>query len=133
VLSISDLFISVTLNARLFYSAGASRLGANPFTVADCIGSASIWDGKGQLPAFERKRPPTEAASNPTVNGASSQQLLLAVFLHVNLGSFVGVMHGVKRMPPCGMCMMRRFFVMTALMMFCCFAVVTRGVRMVFC
>ena len=51
---------------------------------------------------------------------------------HVNLGSFVGVMPSVKRVSPCGVCMMGRFFVVPALMMLSCFAVVTRGMRMVF-
>jgi hypothetical protein len=48
-------------------------------------------------------------------------------------GGLVGVMPGVKRVPPCGMCMMGRFFVMSALMMLSCFAVVTRGMRMMLC
>ena len=63
----------------------------------------------------------------------ASQQLLLAVFFRVDLGSFVRVMPGVKRVAPCGMRMMGRFFVVSALVMFGCFAVVARGMRMVFC
>jgi hypothetical protein len=54
------------------------------------------------------------------------------VFLHVGLGGLVGVMSGVKSVPPCSMCMVGRFFVISALMVLSCFAVVTRGVRMVF-
>ena len=48
-------------------------------------------------------------------------------------GGLVGVIPGVKRVPPCGVCMMGRLFVMSALMMLSCFAVVTRGMRMMFC
>ena len=55
------------------------------------------------------------------------------MFFHVKLGSFVGVMPCVKRVPPCGVRMMSRFFVVSALMMLGCFAMVTRGMRMVFC
>jgi hypothetical protein len=55
------------------------------------------------------------------------------VLLHVRLGSFVGVMPSVKRVSPCGVCMMGRFFVVSGLMMLSCFAVVTRGMRMVLC
>jgi hypothetical protein len=55
------------------------------------------------------------------------------VVCHVNLGCFVGMMPSVKRVSPCGVCMMGRFFVVSALMMLGCFAVVTRGVRMVLC
>jgi len=51
----------------------------------------------------------------------------------MRLGSFVGVMPSVKRMSPCGVCMMSRLFVVSGLMMLCCFAVVTRGMRMVLC
>jgi hypothetical protein len=54
------------------------------------------------------------------------------MFLHVELGSFVGMMPGVKRVPPCRMCMMRRFFVRSTFMMLSCFAVVACGMRMVF-
>jgi hypothetical protein len=61
------------------------------------------------------------------------QYLLLAVFLHVRLGSFVGVMPGVKRVSPCGVCMMGRFFVLSGLMMLSCFAMVTRGMGMMLC
>jgi hypothetical protein len=55
------------------------------------------------------------------------------VVLHVKLGSFVGVMPRVKRVSPCGVCMMGRFFVVAGLMMLSCFAVVMRGMRMVLC
>ena len=41
------------------------------------------------------RRPPIQ-----TANG-TSRKLLLAVFLHVRLGSFVGVMPGVKRVCAC--------------------------------
>jgi len=63
-----------------------------------------------------KERPPMKAAQ---VNCNTSQfksrrwQLLLAVFLHVGLGSFVGVMPGVKRVPSCSVCMVRRFFVVS--------------------
>ena len=57
--------------------------------------------------------------------------LLLPVVIHVRLGSFVGMMPSVKRVSPCDVCMMSRFFVVSALMMLSCFAMVTRGVRMV--
>jgi hypothetical protein len=52
---------------------------------------------------------------------------------HVNLGGFVGVMPSVKRVSPRGMCMMGRFFVVSGFMMLRCFAVVTRGMRMMLC
>jgi hypothetical protein len=39
----------------------------------------------------------------------------------------------VKRVSPCGVCMMGRFFVLSGLMMFSCLAVVTRGMRMMLC
>ena len=48
----------------------------------------------------------------------------------MRLGSFVGVMPSVKRVSPCGVCMMSRFFVVPALMMLSRFAVVTRGMSM---
>ena len=51
--------------------------------------------------------------------------------LHVSLGSFVGMIPSVKRVPSCGMCMMGCFFVLSALVVLGCFGVVTRGVRMV--
>jgi len=54
------------------------------------------------------------------------------VFVHVGLGRFVGVMHGVKSVSPGSMRMVGRFFVMSAVMVLGRFAVVTRGVRMVF-
>ena len=52
---------------------------------------------------------------------------------HVNFGGFVGVMPSVKRVSPCGVCMMGRFFVLSGLMMLSCFAMVTRGMRMMLC
>lgn len=52
------------------------------------------------------------------------------MFLHVRLGRFVGVMPSVKRVSPCGVWIMGRFFVLSGLMMFSCLAVVTRGMRM---
>jgi hypothetical protein len=60
------------------------------------------------------------------------QPLLLAVIFHMRLRSFVGVIPGVKRVASCSVCMMGRFFVLSALMMLGCFTMVTRGVRMVF-
>ena len=42
-------------------------------------------------------------------------------------------MPGVKSVPPCGVCMVGRFFVKSALMMLSCFTVVTRGMCMAFC
>jgi hypothetical protein len=39
----------------------------------------------------------------------------------------------VKGVSPCGVCVMGRFFVVSALMMLSCFTVVTRGMRMVLC
>ena len=39
----------------------------------------------------------------------------------------------MKRVSSCGMCMMGRFFVVSSLMMLSCFAVVTRGMRMMLC
>ena len=49
------------------------------------------------------------------------QQLFLAVFLHVGFGSFFGVISSVKRVAPGGVCMMPRFFVPPAFVMFGCF------------
>jgi hypothetical protein len=46
-------------------------------------------------------------------------------------GSFVGMMPSVKRVSPCGVRMMGRFFVLSALMMLSRFTMVTRGMRMV--
>ena len=57
--------------------------------------------------------------------------LLLAVIFHVRLGCFVGMMPGVKRVAPCGVCMMCRFLMVSTLMMLSGFAVVARGMRMV--
>ena len=61
----------------------------------------------------------------------SSMNLFLAVLFHMSLGSFVRMMPSVKRMSPCSVRMMGRFFVKSALMMLGCFTVVTRGMRMV--
>ena len=55
------------------------------------------------------------------------------MFVHVGLGRFVGVMPSVKSVTPSSMRMVGRLFVMSALMVLGCFAMVTRGVRMVFC
>ena len=41
-------------------------------------------------------------------------------------------MPSVKRVSPCGVRMMGRFFVVSALMVLSCFTVVTRSMRMVF-
>ena len=41
-------------------------------------------------------------------------------------------MPSVKRVSPCGVRMMGRFFVVPALMVLSCFTVVTRSMRMVF-
>ena len=57
----------------------------------------------------------------------SSMNLFLAVLFHMSLGSFVRMMPSVKRMSPCSVRMMGRFFVKSALMMLGCFTVVTRG------
>jgi hypothetical protein len=55
------------------------------------------------------------------------------MFLHVRLGSFVGVMPSVERVSSCGVCVMGRFFVLSGLMMVSCLAVMTRGMRMMLC
>jgi hypothetical protein len=39
----------------------------------------------------------------------------------------------MKRVASCSVCMMCRFFVLSALMMLGCFAMVTRGMRVMFC
>ena len=49
----------------------------------------------------------------------------------MSLGSFVRMMPGMKRVSPCSVRMMGRFFVISALMMLGCFTMVTRGMRMV--
>jgi hypothetical protein len=59
-------------------------------------------------------------------------QLFFAVFLHVGFSSFFGVISSVKRVAPSGVCMMSRFFVPPALMMFGCFSMMMRGLRMMF-
>ena len=51
----------------------------------------------------------------------------------LRLGSFVGVMPSVKRVSSCGVCMMGGLFVVSDLMMLSCFAVVARGMRVMFC
>jgi hypothetical protein len=61
-----------------------------------------------------------------------SRQLFLAVFLHVAFSSFFGVISSVKRVAPGGVCMMPRFFVPPAFMMFGCLTVMMRGMRMMF-
>jgi hypothetical protein len=50
----------------------------------------------------------------------------------MGFGSFFGVISSVKRMTPGGVCVMPRFFVPSALMMFGCFTVMMRGMRMMF-
>ena len=60
------------------------------------------------------------------------QQLFLAVFLHVGCGSFFGVISSVKRVATGGVCMMPRFFVPPAFVMFGCFTVMMLGMRMMF-
>jgi hypothetical protein len=60
------------------------------------------------------------------------QQLFLAVFLHAGFGSFFGVISSVKRVAPGGVGMMPRFFVPPAFVMFGCFTVMMRGMRMMF-
>ena len=65
-------------------------------------------------------------------NKKKLQQLFLAVFLHVGFGSFFGVISSVKRVAPGGVCMMPRFFVSPAFVMFGCFTVMMRGMRMMF-
>jgi hypothetical protein len=74
-------------------------------------------------------RPPTEAGSNLK---EVLQQLFLAVFFHVGFSSFFGVISSVKRVTPGGVCMMPRFFMPSAFMMFGCFTVMMRGMRMMF-
>jgi hypothetical protein len=59
-------------------------------------------------------------------------QLFLAVFLHVGFSSFFGVVSSVKRVAPGGVCMMPSFFVPPVFMMFGCFTVMMRGMRMMF-
>ena len=49
----------------------------------------------------------------------------------MSLGSFVGVMLGVKRVCPGDVCMMGCFFVLAALVVLSRFGVVTRRMRMV--
>jgi hypothetical protein len=51
----------------------------------------------------------------------------------MSLGSFVGVMLGVKRVCPGGVCMMGCFFVLPSLVVLSRFGVVTRRMRMVLC
>ena len=58
--------------------------------------------------------------------------LLLAVQFDVALGRFTGVMHRMQMMPMGGMRMMRRNFVFASSMMLGRFAMVLRGVFMVF-
>ena len=48
-------------------------------------------------------------------------------------GSLVGMMPSVKRVSPCGVCMMGCFFVLSGLMVLSCFTMVSRGMRMVLC
>ena len=59
-------------------------------------------------------------------------QLFFAVFLHVGFSSFFRVISRVKRVAPSGVCMMPRFFVPPAFMMFGCLTVMMRGMRMMF-
>jgi hypothetical protein len=61
-----------------------------------------------------------------------AQRLFLAVLFHVSHGSCIGMMPSVKRVSPCDVRMMGRFFVVSAFMMLSRFTVVTRGMRMVF-
>jgi len=49
----------------------------------------------------------------------------------MSLGGFVRVMSSVKRVSPRGVCMMGCFFVLSALMVFSCFTVVTRSMCVV--
>jgi hypothetical protein len=55
------------------------------------------------------------------------------MFFHMSHGSFIGMMPSVKRVSPCGVCMMGCFFVLSALMVLSCFTMVTRGMRVVLC
>jgi hypothetical protein len=77
----------------------------------------------------KRKRPPTKTASN--LNQVP-QLLFLAVFLHVGFACFFGVISSLKRVASSGVCMMRRLLVLPASVMFGCFAVMVRGMRMMF-
>ena len=58
--------------------------------------------------------------------------LLLAVQFNVALGRFTCVMHRMQMMPMGSMCMMCRHFVFASSMMLRRFAMVLRGVFMVF-
>ena len=55
------------------------------------------------------------------------------MIFHVCLASLFGVMRGVMAMTACGVRVVGCFFVVSALVVFSCFAVVPRGVSMVFC
>jgi hypothetical protein len=72
-----------------------------------------------------------EAANRGGLQTKLPNRLLLAVLFHMRFGGFVRVMSGVKRVSPSGVRMMGCFFVMSALMVFSCLTVVTRGMRMV--
>jgi hypothetical protein len=60
-------------------------------------------------------------------------RLLLAVFVHVSLGGMVGMIPSVKRVSPCGVCMVGRFLVLSAFMVFRGFSVVACGIGVMFC
>jgi hypothetical protein len=53
------------------------------------------------------------------------------MLFHMRHRGLVGVMSSVKRVSPGGVRMMSGFFVLSALMMFGCFTVVTRSMRVV--
>ena len=55
------------------------------------------------------------------------------MFLHVGFASFFGVVSSLKRVASSGVSMMRRLFVLPTSVMFGCFAVMVRGMRMMFC
>jgi hypothetical protein len=54
------------------------------------------------------------------------------VFLNVSFCGFVGVVSHVSRMPPRRMRVVRRLFVMSSLVMLCCFVMMVSGMRTMF-
>jgi hypothetical protein len=68
-----------------------------------------------------------------SINRQRCRGLLPAVFRHMKLPSLFGVMSGVKGMAAGYLSLMGRFFVLPALMMFGCFAVMAGSMGMMFC
>jgi hypothetical protein len=54
------------------------------------------------------------------------------VFLNVSFCGFVGVVSHVNSVPPRSVRMVPRLFVMTSLVMLCCFVMVVSGMRTMF-